>query len=76
MGTIMRLISAILGMVSLILMLVAFTPLLGWLNWVVIPFAVISLIISSISNSSAGKTMCTVAIICGVLRLFFGGGIF
>jgi len=56
-------------------MLLAFIPLLGWLNWFLIPVAIIGLIISSISASSAGKTMCAVAIIFGILRLIFGGGI-
>ena len=75
MGAILKLISAILGIVSLILMLVAFIPLLGWLNWVVIPFAAISLIISSIADSRSGKAMSGAAVLFGILRLIFGGGI-
>ena len=67
--------SAILGMVSLILIMLAFIPLLGWLNWVVVPFAVFSLIVSSIAGSRSGKAMCAVAVIAGILRLIYGGGI-
>lgn len=71
----LRIIGSLFGIISLILMLVAFVPLLGWLNWFVIPFAVIGLIISSIGHSSGGKTMNGIAIIAGLIRLVWGGGI-
>jgi hypothetical protein len=71
----MKVVGSLLGILSLLGMLIAFIPLLGWLNWIVIPFAIIGLIICSIANSSGGKTMCIVAIIFGILRLMFGGGL-
>lgn len=71
----LRIIGSLFGIVSLVLMLVAFLPLLGWLNWLVIPFAVIGLIISSLGHSSGGRTMNGVAIIVGIIRLVWGGGI-
>ena len=71
----MRILGTLWGIISLIIMLVAFLPLLGWLNWVSIPIAVLGLIFSSIVNSRNGKTMCIVAIIAGLLRLMLGGGI-
>ncbi len=71
----MRILGTLWGIISLIIMLVAFIPLLGWLNWISIPIATLGLIFSSIVNSRNGKTMCIVAIIFGILRLMFGGGI-
>ncbi len=70
-----KLLGFIFGLVSLIIMLVAFIPLVGWLNWLNIPIATIGLIFSSIGGSSSGKTMNGMAIIVGVLRLMWGGGI-
>lgn len=70
-----RFFGVILGIVSLLIMLIALVPMLGWLNWVNIPIATIGLIFSSIGNSGGGKTMNSIAIIFGILRLIFGGGI-
>ncbi len=71
----MKTIGLLWGIIAVLGMLLAFIPLLGWLNWIVIPFAVIGLINSSIGNSNSGKTMCVVAIIFGILRLILGGGL-
>jgi hypothetical protein len=71
----MKLIAFLSGIVSLLLMLVAFIPMLGWLNWLFIPFAFIGYIISSSCKSSSGKAMNGMAMIFGLLRLFLGGGI-
>ena len=40
----MYLISKIIGIVALLIMIVVLFPLLGWLNWIVIPIAVIGLL--------------------------------
>ncbi len=71
----MKLLGMVFGIFSLLVMVLGLIPLLGWLNWLNIPIAVIGLILSSIGKSSGGKTMCVVAIIFGILRLIFGGGI-
>lgn len=71
----MKLIGSLLGIISLVIMLVAFIPLLGWINWINIPIAIVGLIFSSLVDSRGGKTMCSVALIFGILRLIFGGGI-
>jgi len=70
-----RLLGFIFGLVALLVMLIGLVPLLGWLNWVNIPLAVVGLIFSSIGRSAGGRTMNSVAIIFGILRLIFGGGI-
>ncbi len=81
----MGLISLLWGIVALILMVVAFIPLLGWANWAVIPFAVIGAIIAAIAlaftsdekngRAKTGLTLNAIVIVVGVIRLFLGGGI-
>jgi len=71
----MRLIGSIIGILSLLVMLLGLIPLLGWINWFNIGFATLGLIFSSIGGSRGGKTMCLVAIIVGVLRLYMGCGV-
>lgn len=81
----MAVVGLFFGILSIIGMLVAFIPCLGALNWLVIPFAIIGLIISAIALSSAesdkkgtaiaGLVCCGIAVLFGLLRLIFGGGV-
>lgn len=68
-------ISLLIGVVALILALIAFIPLLGWANWVIIPLAVIGLACGVTSDKTSGRNLNLVVIGVGVLRLFLGGGI-
>lgn len=72
----MKTVSLILGIVCLFAMLLAFIPLLGWLNWIVVPMAVVGLIVSSVFNAESGKKICAIVIIVGIIRLAMGGGLF
>ena len=81
----MQILSLIWGILSIIAMLIAFLPFLGWMNWLVIPFAVIGLVISIIATATAkgprglaiaGIALCSIAILLGAIRLSLGGGIF
>ena len=67
----MNVISVSLGMMALILALVGFLPLLGWLNWLVIPAAVVGLL----SQKTSGRNINLVVLALAVLRLALGGGI-
>jgi hypothetical protein len=67
--------SLIIGFVALILALVAFLPLLGWANWLIIPLAIIGAGIGMISRGTAGRNLNLFVIVIGVLRLMLGGGI-
>jgi hypothetical protein len=71
----MKTIGRIFGIISLFGMLLGFIPFLGWLNWLIIPFAIIGLLFSIIGKSNGAMTICIVAIILGMLRLKLGGGI-
>ena len=47
----LNLISLLIGIPALIAGIVAFTPLLGWANWLVIPFAIVGAAIGALSDS-------------------------
>ena len=67
--------SLVIGVITLILAIFAFIPLLGWANWVIIPFAVVGLALGAMSNRTAGRNLNIVVIVIGVVRLMLGGGI-
>jgi hypothetical protein len=68
-------ISIAIGMLALILVVVAFIPLLGWANWIIIPIAVVGLAFGAMSDKTSGRNLNLVVIGIGVLRLVLGGGI-
>jgi hypothetical protein len=70
-----NLVSLIIGAVALVFAIIAFLPLLGWANWLIIPLAVIGAVIGMISRSTAGRNLNLFVIVIGVLRLMLGGGI-
>ena len=72
----LNLISLIIGIIALICAAVAFLPLLGWLNWLIIPLAVIGAGIGAMSQGNAGRNLNIFVIIIGALRLMLGGGLF
>jgi hypothetical protein len=72
----MRIIGLLFGVLSAIGMLFGLIPFLGWLNWIVIPIAILALIFSAIGKSRGGMVLSGVTILFGILRLIFGGGIF
>jgi hypothetical protein len=70
-----NLVSIIIGIVALIFAAIAFLPLLGWANWLVVPLAIIGAAIGFMSRGSAGQNLNIFVIIVGVVRLMLGGGI-
>ena len=67
--------SLIIGFVALILAVIAFFPLLGWANWLIIPLAVIGAGVGMVSRSTTGRNLNLFVIVVGVVRLMIGGGI-
>ena len=67
-------VSLIIGAVALICAVVAFLPLLGWLNWLIIPLAVIGAGVGMLSRGKAGRNLNLFVIVVGVIRLIIGGG--
>ena len=72
----LNLLSLIVGAVALLLAIPAFIPLLGWMNWVVVPLALLGLGLGVASRSKSGRNLNLVVILVAILRLMLGGGIF
>ncbi|MBM2832228.1 MAG: hypothetical protein HW414_1280 [Dehalococcoidia bacterium] len=80
----MQVVGFVIGVISVVGMFIFFLPLLGALNWLNVPLAIVGLIISLISISSAkdkgigltGAILCGIAIFVGIGRLRIGCGIF
>jgi hypothetical protein len=71
----LNLVSILIGVVTLALGLVAFIPLLGWMNWLVIPIGIVGAAVGALSSSNGGRNLNIVLIIIFTLRLMLGGGI-
>jgi hypothetical protein len=70
-----NLVSLIIGAVALVFALIAFIPLLGWANWLIIPLAIIGAVVGMVSRGTAGRNLNLFVILIGVVRLMLGGGI-
>lgn len=68
--------SLVVGVVAIPVMLIALVPLLGWLNYLVIPMAIIGLILGVLSDSNTGRNLNIVVLLIGAVRLSLGGFIF
>ena len=71
----LNLASLIIGVVALLFAVVAFLPLLGWANWLIIPLALIGTAVGMASSSNSGRNLNLFVVVVGVLRLMLGGGI-
>jgi hypothetical protein len=70
-----NLLSLVVGVVALLLAVIGFVPLLGWLNWFIIPIAIIGAGLGVISKSTSGRNLNLFVIVVGIVRLSIGGGI-
>jgi hypothetical protein len=71
----LNLVSLIIGVVALLCTAIAFIPLLGWANWLIIPLALIGAGVGAASQSNGGRNLNLFVIVVGILRLMLGGGI-
>ena len=80
----MQVAALIFSILAVIGMFFGFLPFLGWMNWGVIPVAIVGLILSIIAvitsrkdrgMAIAGLVICPIVIVVSAIRLFIGGGI-
>ena len=71
----LNIVSLIIGVVALLFALPAFLPLLGWMNWAVVPIAIVGAGVGAMSGRTSGRNLNLVVVVIGVLRLMLGGGI-
>ena len=70
-----NLVSLIIGAVALVFAVIAFIPLLGWANWLIIPLALIGAGLGVVSRGTAGRNLNLFVIVVAVVRLILGHGI-
>jgi ABC-type transport system involved in cytochrome bd biosynthesis fused ATPase/permease subunit len=70
-----NLVSLIIGFVALICAVIAFIPLLGWANWLIVPLAINGAVVGMMSRGTAGRNLNLFVIVIGIVRLILGGGI-
>jgi hypothetical protein len=71
----LNIVSLLIGLVALVLVAIAFIPLLGIANWIIIPIAVIGAGIGALSSGKAGRNLNLFVIVIGIVRLIIGGGL-
>ena len=81
----MGLISLLWGIVGMLLMFIGLVPLLGWSNWLIIPFAGVGAIIAAVGilftasprrgRAKTGLLLNGIVIVVAIVRLGIGGGI-
>ena len=70
-----NLLAYLFGLISLVIVIPATIPLLGWANWVALPLIVIGIIFGALSSSNGGRNFCFVVLLIAAIRLSIGGGI-
>ncbi|MXP28791.1 hypothetical protein GRI58_08150 [Porphyrobacter algicida] len=63
------------GLVSLVLVIPATIPFLGWANWFALPLIVVGVILGQMSSHRSGRNLCIVILLVAVIRLSIGGGV-
>lgn len=72
----LNLLSLGIGVVSIVPLLFALLPLLGWANWFLLPLPVIGIIVGTLSRHRSGRNLNLIVLVVAVLRLMLGHGIF
>jgi hypothetical protein len=75
MNFMLNLVSLIIGVVALLCAVVAFIPLLGALNWLIVPLALIGAGVGAASRVNGGRNLNLFVVVVGILRLMLGGGL-
>ena len=70
----LNIISILIGLVALVFAIPGLVPLLGWINWLVLPVALLGAGIGALSSSNAGRNLNILVLLVGILRLSLGGG--
>lgn len=72
----LNILAYLIGLISLVIVIPAQIPLLGWANWVALPVIVVGIIIGALSSKDGGRNFCLVVLLIAAVRLMLGGGIF
>ena len=71
----LNILSILFGIVSLVIVIPATIPLLGWANWFALPLIVVGILVGQMSSSNGGRNFCIVVLLIAAIRLSLGGGV-
>ncbi|HLL29581.1 MAG TPA: hypothetical protein VK403_01165 [Allosphingosinicella sp.] len=71
----LNILSLLIGAIALLFAVPAFIPLLGWMNWLVVPVALVGLALGLASRRTSGRNLNLFVIVVGIVRLILGGGV-
>lgn len=71
----LNILSALIGLFALVLMIPAVLPIVGIVNWLLVPIALFGALIGMLSSRNSGRNFCLIVAAFGALRLFMGGGV-
>jgi hypothetical protein len=71
----LNLVSILIGLITLPFALLSVIPLVGWLNWLIIPVALLGAGIGALSSRTSGRNLNIIVLLFGILRLWIGGGL-
>ena len=72
----MNVISVIIGITGFVLMFLGLIPLLGWVQWITMPIAVVGIIFGALAkNAKAGLYINVAVLVVAIIRTMMGGGI-
>jgi len=71
----MNILSILIGLVALLVAVSGIVPLLGTLNYVAIPVAVIGAGVGILSSKKSGRNFNLFVLVVAVIRLSLGGGL-
>lgn len=70
----LNILSYLVGLISLVIVIPATIPFLGWANWLALPVIVIGVILGALSSSNGGRNFCLIVGLIAAVRLSIGGG--
>lgn len=70
----LNIVSILIGLVALLLAIPGLVPLFGWINYLVIPIALLGAGLGALSSHNMGRNLNVLVLIVGAVRLFLGGG--
>ena len=72
----LNLLSILFGIVSLVIVIPATIPFLGWANWLALPLIAVGVVLGQLSSSDGGRNFCLIVLLIAAVRLTLGGGLF
>jgi hypothetical protein len=72
----LNLLSILFGIVSLVIVIPATIPFLGWANWLALPLIAVGVVLGQLSSSNGGRNFCLIVLLIAAVRLTLGGGLF